>query len=110
MFSQNYKRRSGGVDKRAMRAHRMSVDRKQFREDELSKRRNLAVVLETTAIDRTMRKIEETKETDGSSIYVTYLLIICLCFFSHISWTSLSGAGSYYAATTNEPLSFSLLI
>lgn len=79
MFSQNYKRKSGGIDKRAARVHRMSVDRKLLRDEELNKRRHLAVLYETTGImtpeaERPAKmaasKSTESKEHDGSSTFI----------------------------------------
>jgi hypothetical protein len=79
MFSQNYKRKSNGVGKRAMRAIRKSVDRKQLRDEVLNRRRNLTVLHETTAfmspvIEKSGKgvqsKSDDVKETDGSSMFV----------------------------------------
>jgi len=40
-FSDSYKQKSGGIDKRALRGLRQSLDRKQSRSEVLSKRRNM---------------------------------------------------------------------
>jgi len=79
-FSENYKRKSNGVDKRVLRAYRKSVDRKQLRDEALSKRRHLDVLYETTiggmtspvAIRATATTSEDSKETDGSSMFIVH--------------------------------------
>lgn len=90
MFSQNYKRKSCGVDKRAMRAYRKSVDRKQLRDQVLSRKRNLTVLQETTAFmspvaeklaKNVPSKSDDAKETDGSSMFVCRFQ---LCFVNQL--------------------------
>jgi hypothetical protein len=80
MFSHNYKRKSGGIDKRALRAYRSSVNRKELRDQELSRRRNLAVLCETTAItspvaEKPAKREQVTsdgvKGADGSSTLIS---------------------------------------